>query len=503
MSRPSYALSALVLLAVVSAGCQALTTGLAGLSADAAAPATSQAQATGTLTLRLRVPVEALPGYATATIPGGAATLTLTLSNPGRIGADRVVNVPLVGGQTLYTVTLPSLPVGDGYTLAAEAKNGFGTRLAYGNRLETGASDPVLNQPGTGNPYALPPLAFTVKSGANNVGLGLRILPVAGNAQGDAPGTLDGSARVDAGYLRPLTVTTTSAIAAGYAVALTLDTAALVGAGKLRADLNDLRVLYWTGSRYVELTRAVEAPNTASTTIRFRTQKAIAASGSDAGYRLVYGNNLAGQAPSDPGQVYDWYESFEHGSSKLEARGWMTLKGNASATASAGTVRTGARSLKIDSTLGDMARDLSLNYAFPANFVMQAWFYDDLDTSRNDWIAPQVGSDAGGGVIGLYTGTNTTTYHFFPASVAWTASAVNRTMGWHRYEFRRHGGTMAYLVDGVQVATAADARAFNCVFLRSGSGAAPWSSLAVWDDMSIRAYVSPEPLASLGAEGGL
>ncbi|HEY9899677.1 MAG TPA: hypothetical protein V6D00_10895, partial [Pantanalinema sp.] len=262
-------------------------------------------------------------------------------------------------------------------------------------------------------------------------------------------------------------------------------------------------VLYWDGSRYVELTRAIESPNTATTAIRFRTQKAIAAAGTDAGYRLACGNNLAGQAPDDPGQVYDWYESFEHGSAKLEARGWNTIRGTAPATASAGTVRSGAQSLKLDTAQGDLRRDLTFNYAFPANFAMQAWFYDDLDTSRNDWIAPQVGDDIGGGVMGVYTGTNTTHYHFFPAGGAWTASAINRTNTWHRYEFRRYNGTMAYLIDGVQVATAADARPFSCIFLRSGSGAAPWSSLAVWDDMSIRSYVSPEPAVALGSEGTL
>ncbi|MNL73683.1 hypothetical protein D3C87_1991810 [compost metagenome] len=62
---------------------------------------------------------------------------------------------------------------------------------------------------------------------------------------------------------------------------------------------------------------------------------------------------------------------------------------------------------------------------------------------------------------------------------------------------------MEYLIDGVQVATTADARAFSCIFLRSGSSAAPWSSLAVWDDMSIRPYVSPEPAVAIGAEGTL
>ncbi|MNX64160.1 hypothetical protein D3C86_951800 [compost metagenome] len=134
---------------------------------------------------------------------------------------------------------------------------------------------------------------------------------------------------------------------------------------------------------------------------------------------------------------------------------------------------------------------------------MQVWFFDDLDVSRNDWIAPQVGDDLGGGVMGLYTNTNTTTYHFFPTSGAWTASAINRTNTWHRYEFRRYNGTMTYLIDGVQVGTAADARAFSCVFLRGGSGAAPWSSLSVWDDLSIRPYVSPEPAVAMGAEGSL
>ena len=45
-------------------------------------------------------------------------------------------------------------------------------------------------------------------------------------------------------------------------LAVTLDTATLVGEGKLRADGDDLRVVYWDeGAGWWELPRSVEGPN--------------------------------------------------------------------------------------------------------------------------------------------------------------------------------------------------------------------------------------------------
>lgn len=502
MSSKRLSLASFALFAVASSlGCQAFTGGLPGLGS---APATHASEATGTLTLRLRVPPEALPGYTTTTLPGGTATLTLTLANPARIGPNRVANVTLVGGQTLYTVTLPTLPVGDGYTLEAEAKNGSGVRLAYSNRLESAATDPVLNQPTADNPYALPPLAFTVKSGANNVGIGLRILPVAGNSLADSPGTATGSVLVNAGYLRTLTVTSTKAVNAGYTVSLPLNSAALVTASKLRADMNDLRVLYWDGSRYVEITRQVDSPNTATSAVRFRLQKAIAASGSDANYRLTYGYNYASTAPSDPAQIYDYYESFEYSSADLPDQGWNSIFGSGTAAISGARVRTGTGGLHLDSNVGDYRKDLARFYTFPTDFALRSYMYDaNTDTTYHNWIGPQMGELGGGTVIGMTSASSTTKYAYNVPPSVWAAGTVNRSVGWHAVEIRRYNGNVDFLIDDTLVATASDTRAFTALYLRCGNSTDSVSCVADWDDITVRPYVSPEPAVALGAEGSL
>ncbi len=457
---------------------------------------------TGAIQLTLRVPPEALPGYQTATIPGGSANIVAMLSNAALLGVPRSTTIPLVGGQTLYTVTLDSLPVGGGYTLEAEARNGSGARLAYTNQLDPASSDPALGQPRNVNPFTNPPQSFAISSGVNNVNAGLRILPVGGTSQGATAGNLTGNAQVMAGYRRTVTVTSTLDAPAGYVTALALNTSSLVTGGKLRADMADLHVLFWDGARYVELYRDIESPNTTNSTIRFRLQQAIAASGSDANYLVTYGNNLAAAAPSDRAQVYDFYDGFEFATSQFENRGWTTIRGTATLAAAAGQGRTG-NALNINSSVGDFNRDVTHYVDFPTNFELEGWFKDDLDAARNDWFSPVVGfvSDA---AIGIYTSVAGSNFHYIPAGGAWQTTTVARTAGWHRYEFRRYNGTMSYLVDGTVVGTAADARTFKAITIRGGSpGSAGYAANAYWDDFSVRQYLSPEPAAAVGGETAL
>jgi len=106
---------------------------------------------------------------------------------------------------------------------------------------------------------------------------------------------------------------------AGYSVKLVLDTASLVGEGKLRADGNDLRVVWDDGGTLVELDRAAEtAFNAPDTEIWFKTQDPIPGNGSDGNYYIYYGNPSAGAPPADRGQVYAMWDDFE--GSSLDAR---------------------------------------------------------------------------------------------------------------------------------------------------------------------------------------
>lgn len=117
--------------------------------------------------------------------------------------------------------------------------------------------------------------------------------------------------RANWAFRRQITVTAPQAVPAGYSVSVTFDHAALVTAGKSLASGNDVRMLYWTGSSWVELDRFRDIPsawNTATTRLWFRLQAAIAADGSDGNYYLHYGNLSLGTPPANGDHVFQDYE---------------------------------------------------------------------------------------------------------------------------------------------------------------------------------------------------
>ena len=115
-------------------------------------------------------------------------------------------------------------------------------------------------------------------------------------------------------FRQQITVTAgTAAVPSGYTVNTTFDHAALTTAKSL-ASGDDVRVVYWNGSGWVELDRALDefsSWDNASTEIWFRTQAATSASGSDNNYYLYYGNSGAAAPPADKIQIFDMYDTFQ------------------------------------------------------------------------------------------------------------------------------------------------------------------------------------------------
>jgi hypothetical protein len=108
----------------------------------------------------------------------------------------------------------------------------------------------------------------------------------------------------------------TGAPPSGYSVSLTIDHAALVSAGKAKANGDDIRVLSWNGSAWVELDRVLDEAsgwNGSATTIWFKTQSAIAAGASDRNYFLYYANPAATNPPASKANVFLLSEGFESG----------------------------------------------------------------------------------------------------------------------------------------------------------------------------------------------
>ncbi|MFW9861993.1 MAG: DUF2341 domain-containing protein, partial [Candidatus Thorarchaeota archaeon] len=121
----------------------------------------------------------------------------------------------------------------------------------------------------------------------------------------------------DWSYRKVATVSAdTSDIPAGYSIYLTFDHATLVSEGKSLANGDDIRIVYWDGSQWIELDRMLDTDstwNSDSTKIWFKTQTSIPASSSDSGYYLYYGNPLPSSPPSDSSRVFTFYDGFESG----------------------------------------------------------------------------------------------------------------------------------------------------------------------------------------------
>jgi hypothetical protein len=96
----------------------------------------------------------------------------------------------------------------------------------------------------------------------------------------------------------------------GYSVCVMMDTASLVSAGKILSSGNDLRVVYLSGSSWIEIDREVIDMNTTSTQVWFKTQTIIEANGRDINYYIYYGNQSAGSPPANKSYVYLWFDDF-------------------------------------------------------------------------------------------------------------------------------------------------------------------------------------------------
>lgn len=132
------------------------------------------------------------------------------------------------------------------------------------------------------------------------------------------------------GYRERIEVaTTTTAAPDGYTLPLTFDHAAMVAAGEALASGDDVRVLRFDGSGWVELDRVLDEASTwgaVDTTVWLRTEAPVAAGTTDVSYWLHHGNPAAGTPPADPARVFLVTEDFESGlgafSERTTGTGW-------------------------------------------------------------------------------------------------------------------------------------------------------------------------------------
>jgi len=134
----------------------------------------------------------------------------------------------------------------------------------------------------------------------------------------------------DTGYLLRFNVAVTSGANVpdkGYvdytARIATLDTQALIAAADMQADCSDLRMTYYDGLSWQELSRHVIGCNTTTTDIRFALVADIPASTTDDNYYLYYNNSAPAALPAmTETSVYLWYDnaSIDRSASYIRGR---------------------------------------------------------------------------------------------------------------------------------------------------------------------------------------
>ena len=304
-----------------------------------------------------------------------------------------------------------------------------------------------------------------------------------------------------------LTVTAgTTAVPAQYSVRLQIDHAALVTATQSQATGNDVRVVYWSGSGWVELDRRLDdqsAWNNAATRLWFRTQAPIGASSSSDDYYLYYGYAAAGAPPSDWASVFLFYDDFNDGS--LDGARWSCVDPFTTSPPPSCVETGGTLSLQEDSAIWatagyafgvdtrwesrlHMARSLPLSGEYYDYFVatdagVSADFYN------NDWItfwANEFQQEA----EASDNGNNNT-----------VSIAVPTPTSDHVFTFDREGTNgVRFTVDGGQVHFEPAGATIPDGALRAASyNSSNDPDGVVLDWVRVRRYVTPEPAAAAAA----
>jgi hypothetical protein len=244
-------------------------------------------------------------------------------------------------------------------------------------------------------------------------------------------------------YSLIITNTNATALPAGYSVRLVLDTAALVTMGKLRADGNDLRVVWVNGISLVELDRVNETTwNSTGSEIWFKTQAAIPANSSSGQYYLYYGNPSAGPAPSNGANVYNLWDDFN--GTVIDPSLWdsygngVTLGGGLAALAPA----TGIVGKKA-STYALWEARLQIN---PEDDLAW-WGFEQAPNDSANFIVFQE----------MDTGLQAQMRHNWTDSNTNIANPAGNLTAWHTYGIDWRSSQVSWLIDGNPVRTATNA----------------------------------------------
>jgi len=296
-------------------------------------------------------------------------------------------------------------------------------------------------------------------------------------------------------YRKRITITnnsSTEALEIGYSSYVEIDHAALVTATKAQADGDDIRIVY----NGTELDRIIDDDPTSygwnqnDTRVWFKTQGAIAASGTDNNYWVYYKNDSAANPPADGSEVYYFYDSFEGTvGSLIDSNDWA-WESPANPAYDDTHVRTGSTALKL--TGGDDSGGDPSHFMPGTKCVFTAWMYDEGTNyeslvgiaywanigiySSGSYYKKRMGADVGGSYVD---------------------TTVLRSTGWHQFKLIADGSNTKFYIDNTLVHTHNDFPTFDRIFVGNSHVT---SVIDYFDDVIVRKYITSEPSCALGGE---
>ena len=319
----------------------------------------------------------------------------------------------------------------------------------------------------------------------------------------------------DYAWRRQLTVTEniSGTLPADYSVMVELDTATMVVQGRLLTNGNDLRVVRWSAGEHQELDRRLLGANSANSRLWFKTRGAV--NSADATYFLYYGNPGAGNPPAHwadsmgqdavPSGVYLAADNFEDEAIGAFPGGWdgshnyaVELDNGNRVLGVTGPDDHGDYLFAGDLSWTDVvveARMKIIDYASNGYYGLftRAESLTDFNTL---WYGTNLGFS-----LDVYrcqlSSPTATTLTSSDSLTSFRGHVIGTT--WHRYQLRLLGQEVSFFFDqelvGSRTLTAGQMTAG-----RMGLCAGYSPTRALWDDIVVRRYVSPEPTVTLGDE---
>jgi hypothetical protein len=164
-------------------------------------------------------------------------------------------------------------------------------------------------------------------------------------------------------------------------------------------------------------------------------------------------------------------EGFENGFGAWSAVGTPTT--------STTVMHAGSNSYILDQDTDYITHSMGANF----NKKVDVWYYDNASDTSVEAVA-NVFDNTSARLIGVMTATNATKYVYRVGST-YTATAITRVTGWHKFTWDYTSGTDAKMyIDGTLIATAAGLTYFNTILL-GDAWAGGITSTTYFDDVDV------------------